>query len=415
MGTFKESKSAPIHRWFQYPAGFSYRGVEHVLDRHGVGPGARVYDPFSGTGTTEVVCKGRGIGSGGMEAHPFVARIARTKVRWDYDPKELRETSEEFLRRVRRASSDVSDRSLQDVPLLVRKCYSPRNLRRLLLIRDSIRRHVPADYVDLFEVALIGTLRRASRAATGWPYIAPRVTIAERDGLETFVEQLRLCVEDLMATPPEFRTVPAEIVEGDCRASPFPPRHFDLAFTSPPYLNNYDYADRTRLEAYFTGFVRSWGEITERIRDHLIVAATTQVNRGDFHVRDILSPELKEAAPRVARTLQSDVDRLSELRLRKKGQKSYDLMVGQYFNDMTRSLRDTLRVLRPGSPYVLILGDSAPYGVHIPTETYLARIAEGLGFARSSITELRRRGGKWASNPQRHQVPLRESMLVLEA
>ncbi|EQD79409.1 DNA modification methyltransferase, partial [mine drainage metagenome] len=85
FGTFADSKGAPIHRWFQYPAGFSFRAVEYALDTFGIRPGQRVYDPFTGTGTTEVTCKGRGVSSGGTEAHPFVVRIAQTKVRWDYD------------------------------------------------------------------------------------------------------------------------------------------------------------------------------------------------------------------------------------------------------------------------------------------------------------------------------------------
>jgi DNA modification methylase len=32
----------------------------------------------------------------------------------------------------------------------------------------------------------------------------------------------------------------------------------DHIFTSPPYLNNFDYADRTRLEMYFMGDAKNW-------------------------------------------------------------------------------------------------------------------------------------------------------------
>ena len=68
MGTFADSKTAPIHGWFHYPAGFSYRAVESILDHHGVRPGHRVYDPFAGTGATGVLCKWRCIESVGVEA-----------------------------------------------------------------------------------------------------------------------------------------------------------------------------------------------------------------------------------------------------------------------------------------------------------------------------------------------------------
>ena len=56
IGTFKDNKAAPIHRWFQYPAGFSFHAVERALDTFAIGPGRTVLDPFAGAGTTLVAC-----------------------------------------------------------------------------------------------------------------------------------------------------------------------------------------------------------------------------------------------------------------------------------------------------------------------------------------------------------------------
>ena len=88
-------------------------------------------------------------------------------------------------------------------------------------------------------------------------------------------------------------------------------------------------------------------------------------------------------------------------------------MVAQYFNDMTLALIDSFRVLKPGACFMLILGDSAPYGVHIPTEEILGEIGLGAGFKEYSICKLRERGNKWKGNPQRHHVLLKESILTL--
>jgi DNA modification methylase len=414
LGTFRESKQAPIHGWFQYPAGFSYRAVDWVLDLHRVRPGDRVLDPFTGTGTTQVVCKGRGVPSAGTESHPFVARIAQTKVFWDFDYPALRASAERFQSHLRSSRDEARHESLEGTPDLLLKCFSPSNLQGLLYVKREIRCQVPPPFQALFEVALIGALRRSSGAATGWPYIAPRKRIEERDGIDTFRSQLDRCVRDLCATPPQFRRTPSEVVEGDCRKSPFEDASFTLAFTSPPYLNNYDYADRTRLEGYFMDFVRSWGEISERVRGRLIMSATTQALRSRYRISDIVDPALWKAAPAVAGEIQRKVDELTRRRLERGGRKSYDVLVGQYFNDLARSLSETARLLRPGSRYILILGDSAPYGVHVPTEEYLGQIACGLGFQRYRVVPLRGRGGKWRANPQRHQVPLRESLLILD-
>jgi hypothetical protein len=263
FGTFAESKQAPIHRWFQYPAGFSFRAVEHILDVHQIRTGQIVYDPFVGTGTTVVVCKSRGIESYGIEAHPFVHKIASAKTDWSFDLAELLNeanhiTFELDLTRNRSEKIDTST-----MPELVRKCFSEPNLRDLIYIRDFIDQHVKTKYRLLFQVALVCALRQASAAATGWPYIAPKKRIKEKDGLETFKRQLFQMIDDLKSIPLERRKTPSHIILGDARDSHLPSEFFDLSFTSPPYLNNYDYADRTRLETYFNGYASTWNDITE--------------------------------------------------------------------------------------------------------------------------------------------------------
>jgi hypothetical protein len=123
---------------------------------------------------------------------------------------------------------------------------------------------------------------------------------------------------------------------------------------------------------------------------------------------------IKDADPKIAAALQQSVSRLSANRLTKGGKKSYDIMVGQYFNDMAMALADNFRLLKKGAHFVLILGDSAPYGVHIPTEEYLGRIGLGLGFKNFHVQKLRNRGDKWKRNPQRHHLALKELVLTLE-
>src|SRR6266508_773510 len=78
-GTFKDSLRAPVHRWFTYPAGFSYKAVEHSIERFNIGSGDTIYDPFMGSGTTNLTAKTLGISSVGVEAHSFVYPIAKAK------------------------------------------------------------------------------------------------------------------------------------------------------------------------------------------------------------------------------------------------------------------------------------------------------------------------------------------------
>jgi DNA modification methylase len=419
IGTFQDSLRAPIHRWFKYPAGFSHKLVDTLIEDYGLDESHWILDPFVGCGTTAVAAKERGVNCVGIEAHPFVYQVARVKAFWDFDLSALYQQIESLLTALHKKLSRDFSLDVSEFPELIHKCYSQRNLARLKIIRDTIESFdCSEEERDFFRLALTDTLRTASTAGTGWPYVAPskyHAKQSERDGLEAFGEQLRLMYDDLkVVLARDRRRVETELLLMDSRQKyPLNDASIDLAVTSPPYLNNYDYADRTRLEMYFWGWARSWGEITEKVRDKLIIAATTQIRRNEFS-DDPLSKELGELDAQVYDELRAKIRKLERVRLEKGGKKSYDLMVAGYFNDVTQVVRQVYRVLKPRAPFVLILGDSAPYGVHVPTEEYLGKLALGVGFRRYEIQQLRTRGEKWNHNPQRHKVGLRESILILE-
>lgn len=429
FGTFKDSLRAPIHRWFTYPAGFSYKAVEHAINEYNLRQGQTIYDPFAGTGTTNIVAKQQGINSVGVEAHPFVAFVARTKLFWEFEPQSLLKAITEHLNFVEQniSEADFAQIDLADIfPELILKCFSEARLKELYLIRESLAQVKDEHLRDLFKLALTNLLRTAADVATGWPYIAPgkpkKQTAASVQ--PKYREQLQLMYADLLTVigrTPGCQTI---LINNDSRRQQteidvdgahdlIATDSVELAFTSPPYLNNYDYADRTRLETYFFGEAKSWRDITEKVRTKLIMSATTQINRGNFQEDKLLSDELIEHLPKSHAELSGKVHELSKLRLTKGGKKSYDILVAGYFNDMLKVVTETYRVLKRGSSFILILGDSAPYGVYIPIDIYLSEIGRSLGFRNYTVRELRARGGKWKTNPQRHSVALREFVLTL--
>jgi len=350
----------------------------------------------------------------GVENHPFVAWVARVKTRWDIDPRAVKVLGDELL-----AGLGSREEDPDSLPELVKKCYSPENLGRLLAIRDAIEASDwPEAIKDFMSLALVDTLRAVSSAGTGWPYIAPseyhRKT-SEREAIPEFKRALYGMIADLEMVKSVYPDpARAQVLQQDARSmDEIESGSVRLAITSPPYLNNYDYADRTRLEMYFMGWASSWAEITEKVRERLIVAATTQVRRSDFDPARALSEEVRDASPEAYGYLSDAIARLREIRLQRAGKKSYDLMVAGYFNDMVKVLKEVRRCLKPGGHFLLVVGDSAPYGVHIPTDELIAKIGLGVGFREYGIEVLRKRGEKWKNNPQRHRVPLRESVITL--
>ena len=85
-----------------------------------------------------------------------------------------------------------------------------------------------------------------------------------------------------------------------------------------------------------------------------------------------------------------------------------------YFEDMYYVLKEMYRVLKPNSKAYLILGDSAPYGVYVPTTRILGDISQSLGFGDYEIFKIRERGNKWKNLKNRHSVELSENILTLK-
>ncbi|MCK4631987.1 MAG: hypothetical protein KAT79_01885 [candidate division Zixibacteria bacterium] len=422
-GTFRDSLREPVHRWFTYPAGYSHRAVEYCLKSHNIGREKCVYDPFMGTGTTNVVSKSLGISSIGVEAHPFVYRVARTKLDFELPlgrAAKLLSTIEENVKNKRCSLPADLKSTLEDIfPELVIKCFLPPTLHDLLLIRDEISQiSMSKRYSDFFNVALTAVLRKVANVHTGWPYIAPKKIkngSKPKDALLAFTSQVQLMVADLqiMKNRTADNTSQHSIFEADARdtSSNIEDNSADFIITSPPYLNNYDYADRTRLEMYFFGEATCWGDISRKVRTKLMTSATTQISRSDKRYE--LSNSLEKECPEVYEVLSDVVLQLSELRLLKGGRKDYDMMVAGYFNDIFLVLKDTYRILKTGSRALFVLGDSAPYGVHVKTDQLVGIIGQNIGYSSFDTTVLRKRGGKWKENPQRHNVELRESIITL--
>src|SRR5579883_3252814 len=425
LGTFKDSLRAPVHRWFTYPAGFSYKAVEEAFRMYDIKPGMTVYDPFGGTATTNIVASQQGIHSYGVEAHPFIHFVGRTKLFWNFAPGEILRQIDALVESIKISlrEGNIAAINVETIfPELVCKCYSREKLTYLYICREVIRFLPPSPFQDFAKLGLTSLLRTLADVQTGWPYIAPkkeRRTVAEKgnvDVVEKLRDQLYQMYSDIQEIRRDSRFIgDAHFIFGDsrCRQGSIESASVDIVFTSPPYLNNYDYSDRTRLEMYFWGEAKSWGDITQKVRSRLIMSATTQIARSRYDESQLLSADISAAVPHVAAELESKIGELSRRRLTKGGKKSYDIMVAGYFNDMLKVFRETFRILKPGAHFLLILGDSAPYGVHIPTDVYLGEIGKAIGFSHYNIEDLRVRGGKWKDNPQRHKVLLKESILTL--
>ena len=405
--TFVDNMRLPVHRWIRFSAGFSGAWAQHLIAGAAAKSETRVFDPFAGSGTTLVAAEDAGVPACGVEAHPFVYRLARAKL--------ARRSEPDAFRQMIKSAQAAACRQVPEIehyPKLIRACYMDETLSQL----DAIRRAVDSvddgsDAAQLAWLTLVGVLRRCSHVGTAqWQYVLPKKSKkSPANPLEAFDELSRTIHADMISTA-DLASPPARLLQADARDCAGVPDGFaTLVVTSPPYPNNYDYADATRLEMCFLREIDGWGDLQSAVRRHLVRSCTQHVPEKAVDLQAILAdPLLDPIRNEIARVC----EQLAEIRLTKGGKKTYHLMVACYFHDLARVWQALRRVCDSPSEVCFVIGDSAPYGIYVPVIDWLGRLAVAAGFRSFRFERTRDRNVKWKN--RKHRVPLCEGRLWVQ-
>lgn len=405
------SRTHAFDRWFRYPAGFSPAALEAALKALGVRGGELLVDPFAGVATAGTMARRLGLRFRGIEAHPMISELANLKLKRPVslgDPKNLVLEAEKL-------ADTVSPTPASREHDLVRRCFDFQTLSDLASLRDRII-HSDSRWAHHLKWALLATLRESATVKVGWPHQRPNRPRARRliaNPLQRFVTRAAWMADDLGTIP---TGTDHRVVVGDSRLRAAWRRalgeeHPVACISSPPYLNNFDYADATRLELYFWGEVSTWSEMCTQVRAGMLVATTQQ---SSLHAAGAAWRQL-DRYKETKSSLEPLADKLQVLRLERKGRrgKEYDRVLPEYFAGIARVLDQLAHHLAAKANVAWVVGDSAPYGIYIDTPRLLTDLALQLGFQFVDDVVIRSRGERWRTNGSRHQIPLAERLVVL--
>ena len=379
---FARNKSAPLHRWVPWIAGFSREFVQGAFKRH-LSTKGTVLDPFAGVGTTLVEAVLAGHEGIGFEINPYAALACQTKLTaYKLGPEAVLTATAAFQDFYRDKVKDDTYRPISTPPVGFKsrvEFYSPSVLHKVLIAHDFIAGLADGPLQNIFRIAFASTMVRYSNYSYE-PSLGTRIA-AGKEGItdfpvgETLAEKLAEITHDIawMAEQINEHAPLAQVFNHTffrCQDK-IAPHVADLLVTSPPYLNNYHYNRNTRPHLYWLGLATRPGDFASLAEQNFGTFWQTAREQACID----LDPGIEHSELR---------ERLAHLRTKTPekgiyGGNGWANYAASYFNDCYRFAEGAQYALKPGGTALVVIGNSILQGEMIPTDRYLGDIAQMAG------------------------------------
>lgn len=403
----------PIHRWYQFVLGYPPHLVQYYCDKFGVTGNSHVFDPFCGTGTTNVECLKRNITNYGLEANLLPYFASQVKTTLQLDVTELRNAlgyiCQSLILSFERLNlpdnlpllplpdspqapyrvSTMPELDAEQQKVLPKDFISKTPLQKVLVAREIIGTIQVPHIRSFFLLALANLIvKKAGNIAFG-PEIYRTKPKADIDFLDYYVYNTLTMIDDL-AMYADSITARASIMRGDSRnVGQYLPdsllNTLHCVITSPPYPNEKDYTRSTRLESVLLDFITTRKDL-RNLKESLLRSNSRNIFVTDHDGDHIARFE------RICRI--ADESEETRLALHKTSgfEKLYHKIVRHYFGGMFLHLQSLKPFLAHEAKLAYVVGDQMSFfRIHIPTAELLAEIADYLGFKVIEIELWRRR------------------------
>ncbi len=380
---FAANRTAPVHRWVPWIAGFSKDFIDDALSRYITGDGQTVLDPFAGVGTTLVEADLAGHRAIGFEINPYAAFAARLKLAaYRVSSAALHTAVDALDVHAFRVEPNGATPTASPPPRFRTRSpfYSPEVERKVLLLQDFVQRESDPEVADMLRLAFASTMVEYSNysyePSLGRRKAAGRAPIDDYPVAKTVSDKLAQMAEDVDWYRDSRRQV--ERPDACVREESFfdgyqqiERQSCDLLITSPPYANNYHYNRNTRPHMY-------WLELCDSPSDLKRLEAQ---NFGTYWqtARDLESVALDPSIDDVG-----ILDTLSAIREKNTdrgvyGGPGWANYIATYLNDSVRFVSGMKWCLRSGATALVVIGNSIVQGVQVPTDRFLGTIASTHG------------------------------------
>lgn len=363
--------SAPLvgrDQWFPYYAGFSSEFAKNIVSSSSLTKGAKVMDPWNGSGTTTFSAVLNGYKGIGFDLNPVMAVVAKARLLPQSEIASVLPLLAEILKKAALTENTLFEDDPLEIWLAPEAAVAVRRIERAIydLLVSSSENGTCFDatsgmsclatffYVALFR-AVRSILQRFNGSNPTW-IVRPSTTKSRSRPpawrvRECFAGQVDEMVSGSLAMPKTWgnRAAAFRIGLASSESLPVQPESIDLILSSPPYCTRIDYGIATLVELAVMGF-----EVESRLREL----------RAGLIGTPTIHPDTPTPHASWGKTCIRLLDQVRD-HPSKAAKSYYYKTYVQYFAAIARSLKELGRCLKPGGRCVLVVQDSYFKDVHV--------------------------------------------------
>lgn len=391
--TYRGNSKHSRYGWLRLTPAFGVRLIQDNV--RGLHSGARVLDPFCGTGTTALVCAEEGVQAETTDINPFLLWLGRAKCA-SYSAKDLIEA--------RKASDAVvgAIRSANGVqpwvpPLFqIEKWWSAPILEKVGKARAIIevkKDQIGESALNLLKVMFCRMMIETANVSFGHQSMSFKQPDGQmlldvpNDVSDVVASSWSDAATSILAAAESPVPVQPEFVQCDARnlTTELEPDSFDCVITSPPYPNRMSYIRELRPYMYWLGYLEgarqageldweaiggTWGCATSNLMKWSREDGLEVPYEGFDKILTAIAHANVQSGPVLSR------------------------YVEKYFCDMVGHVKGLFRVVRAGGTIHYVVGNSKFYDVMLPVEGIFAALFDSAGFVETRVETIRKRTSK---------------------
>ena len=349
------------HNFFKYPCKFIPEIPRWAIKRYCKEKNSNILDPFLGSGTTLLEALVQGHNAYGTDVDDVAKLITRTKTQI-FSKEEIREIIKIFNEINLKILKEDINPIIPEIDNL-EHWFPKENINLLGKLRFLIESIDNKKFKDFFKVCFISIIKRSSFAddASPKPYVSSKVIKKPVNPIIEFNNVFNKYIIGIEKLSEISSNADIRILEGNALDIKLN-KKVDLAITSPPYINAFDYGRTLRLENLWLGYLTE-AELRDKKK---VYVGTEKIKVKDEVLNlDILSDS------KMLENYYKDLIMIDEKRA---------LIVKKFFEDMKTNMIQVKMNLKSQGYYCIVIGNSTIRKIEIESWKVLAEIGQKIGF-----------------------------------